>query len=79
MNQRISELVRESTLDQYGLGRDRYRFEYTAEKFAALIIADVLNLCGDEILSQHYLDQPEAEDAIQTLRSRISDHFGVEP
>jgi len=75
MNPRIAELALQADLMRYPSDGLNIRIE----KFAALIIADVLNLCGDEILSQHYLDQPEAEDAIQTLRSRISDHFGVEP
>jgi hypothetical protein len=40
MNERIRELVRESNLDVYGLGKERYKWEYTVEKFAELIIAE---------------------------------------
>ena len=38
MNERIQELVRESNLDVYGLGKERYKWEYTVEKFAELIV-----------------------------------------
>ena len=38
MNERIRELVRESNLDVYGLGKERYKWEYTVEKFAELIV-----------------------------------------
>ena len=38
MNELIKELVRESHLDVYGLGKGRYKWEYTVEKFAELII-----------------------------------------
>jgi hypothetical protein len=38
MNKRIRELVRESHLDLYGLGKDRDKFEHSIEKFAELII-----------------------------------------
>ena len=40
MNKRIKELVRESNLDVYGLGKERYRWEYTVEKFAELLIEE---------------------------------------
>ena len=38
MNERIRELVRESNLDVYGLGKERYKWDYTVEKFAELIV-----------------------------------------
>ena len=40
MNERIRELVRESHLDVYGLGKERYKWEYTVEKFAELIVRE---------------------------------------
>ena len=43
MNERIKELVRESNLDVYGLGKEKYKWEYTVEKFAELIVAECIN------------------------------------
>ena len=43
MNERIRELVRESNLDMYGLGKERHRWEYTVEKFAELIVRECVN------------------------------------
>jgi hypothetical protein len=37
---RIRDLVRESRLDVYGLGKDRDKWEYTVEKFAELIVRE---------------------------------------
>jgi len=43
MNERLREFVRESNLDVYGLGKERYKWEYTVEKFAELIVRE----CAD--------------------------------
>ena len=45
MNERIRELVRESNLDMYGLGKERHRWEYTVEKFAELIVRECADIC----------------------------------
>jgi len=42
LNERIKEFVRESNLDVYGLGKERYKWEYTVEKFASLIVKECL-------------------------------------
>ena len=47
MNERIRELVRESNLDMYGLGKERHRWEYTVEKFAELIVRECATLAFD--------------------------------
>ena len=44
MNERLREFVRESNLDVYGLGKERYKWEYTVEKFAQLIVQDCADL-----------------------------------
>ena len=44
MNERIRELVRESHLDVYGLGKERYKWEYTVEKFAELIVRECVEV-----------------------------------
>ena len=64
MNERIRELVRESNLDMYGLGKERHRWEYTVEKFAELIVRE----CMSELYIHGYDD----------ARTQIKEHFGVE-
>jgi|LakMenE18May11ns_1017448.scaffolds.fasta_scaffold9716176_3 hypothetical protein len=54
--------------------------EYTSlfnEKFAELILQDVMNLFGDEILSLHYLEQECCKDSVYLLKSKIQEHFGI--
>ena len=70
MNPRIRELVRESHLDVYGLGKDRDKWEHTIEKFAELIVKecaqfveDKFDFIGDEII----------------VKEKMLEHFGVEP
>ena len=64
MNERIRELVRESNLDMYGLGKERHRWEYTVEKFAELIVRE----CMSELYIHGYDD----------ARTQIKQYFGVE-
>ena len=57
MNKRIKELVRESNLDVYGLGKEKYKWEYTVEKFAELLLQECMNICedlGDKGMDGHY-------------------------
>jgi hypothetical protein len=62
--ERIRDLVRESRLDVYGLGKDRDKWEYTVEKFAELIVRE----CAD------IADTAEP----YTSSDLIKKHFGVE-
>ena len=64
MNERIRELVRESNLDMYGVGKERHRWEYTVEKFAELIVRE----CMSNLYLHGYDD----------ARTQIKQHFGVE-
>jgi len=64
MNERIKQLVRESNLDVYGLGKERYRWEYTVAKFAELLVQE----CMSELYLHGYDD----------ARTQIKQHFGVE-
>ena len=67
MNERfLKELVRESNLDVYGLGKERYRWEYTVEKFAELIVRECLDIAD------------EYDGVGSTIANRIKKHFGVE-
>ena len=68
MNERIQELVRESNLDVYGLGKERYKWEYTVEKFAELIVAECAGIAA----------RNQAEDVGWDISEIIKEHFGVE-
>ena len=67
MNERIRELVRESNLDVYGLGKERYKWEYTVEKFAELIVKECALTAG---LMEH--------EGRLGIGAQILDNFGVE-
>jgi hypothetical protein len=81
MNERIKQLVRESNLDVYGLGKERYRWEYTVEKFAELIVQECADIAtmnqfqwdstGSYVLKHFGVEQ----DVNETLRNR-STYFG---
>ena len=74
MNERIRELVRESNLDMYGVGKERHRWEYTVEKFAELIVRECANICQD-IDGEDNID---ARSGRQDCAVEIKEHFGVE-
>jgi hypothetical protein len=67
MNERIRELVRESHLDVYGLGKDRYKWESTVDKFAELIVRECALTAG---LMEH--------EGRPNIGAQILDNFGVE-
>jgi hypothetical protein len=67
MNERIRELARTSHLDVYGLGKDRAKWEHTLEKFAELIVAEMLQTCEDH---------PGWSGRM--IGEQIKEHFGVE-
>lgn len=73
MNERFRELALQADLIRYKSDGINIKIE----KFADLIVQDVLNLFGDERISLHYLEQPCCEDAVTLLQSKIMDHFGV--
>jgi|GEM_PF-2468079 len=61
MNERLREFVRESNLDVYGLGKERYKWEYTVEKFAEMIINDCADIAhqaepyaSGDLIRQHF-------------------------
>jgi len=72
MNERIRELA-EQCWDQRLDGR-----HFDQEMFAELILKDVFDRFGDEILSLHYLKQECCQDSVHLLKSKIQEHFGVE-
>ena len=70
MNERIRELVRESNLDMYGVGKERHRWEYTVDKFAELIVRE----CIEQVITG---PNGPAHYAVEAAL-RLKKHFGVE-
>lgn len=62
---RIMELVRESHLDVYALGKDHEKWEATVKKFTELIVRE----CIDEI---------QYDDGATHVADLLPKHFGVE-
>jgi hypothetical protein len=71
MNERIREFARQSHLDVYGLGKDREKWESTLEKFAELIVRDLI-----DSMIKRYGDDDELP--IQEIKLFVKEHFGVE-
>ena len=76
MNERIRELVRESNLDVYGLGKERYRWEYTVEKFTKLIVKDCLDFLEADAAKAP--DNSEVQAALLSCALDILEHFDIE-
>jgi hypothetical protein len=74
MNEQIRKLVRESNLDVYGLGKERYKWEYTIENFTKLIIDECIRVAhAAERKPEGFLYAKSA----YTLETEIYNHFGV--
>ena len=73
MNERIRELVRESNLDMYGVGKERHRWEYTVEKFAELIVRECLDIAQDRAAFDGF-----PPNDVNHIIDEIKQHFGVE-
>jgi len=72
MNERIRELREQAGLQPYYDAQ-----EWQIEKFAELVLQDVMNLFGDERISLHYLEQPCCEDSVYLLQLKIKEHFAI--
>ena len=72
MNNRLLELALEADLMRYPSDGINIRIE----NFANLILQDVMNLFGDELISLHYLEQPCCEDSVHLLQTKIKERFG---
>lgn len=78
MNDRFEHLMYQAGMTAQGCWDEMDSSQREAvEKFAELIIQDVLNLFGDELISLHHLEQPCCEDAVYLLKSKVMDRFGV--
>jgi len=78
MNERIRELVRESNLDVYGLGKERYRWEYTVEKFAELIVRECATIINDIPSAPQGSWSDGYYEGCTDSAKQIKQHFGVE-
>jgi len=78
MNERIRELVRESNLDVYGLGKERYRWEYTVEKFAKLIVRECATIINDIPSAPQGSWSDGYYEGCTDSAKQIKQHFGVE-
>lgn len=57
MNQRIKELAKQATNIEYGVDNGFDRVTFDKEKFAQLILQDVMSICeemGDKGMDGHY-------------------------
>ena len=72
MNNRLLELALEADLMRYPSDGINIRIE----NFANLILQDIMNLFGDELISLHYLEQPCCEDSVYLLQTKIKERFG---
>jgi hypothetical protein len=86
MNERIRELLTEAGFcfwqdEEWGPGAGNIDWapDYTKEfnLFVDMLLKDILHVCGDEILSQHYLEKDCCEDAVKLVKSRIQDRYGL--
>ena len=78
MNEQIRKLVRESNLDIYGLGKERYRWEYTVEKFAELIVRECAAIIDDIPSSPQGSWSDGYYEGCRDSAKQIKQHFGVE-
>jgi hypothetical protein len=69
---RIMELVRESHLDVYALGKDHEKWEATVKKFADLIVRECVRYFNEDY--ERDFETLWRED----LSKGIKEHFGVE-
>ena len=79
MNERIKELEKQATNVVEGWsdenGTTRY-YEFNREKFAELIVEDVLDLCKKQKWHSGF---NEYREGIRDTMKSIKEHFGVKP
>jgi hypothetical protein len=64
MNERIRELVRESHIDVYGLGKDRDQWEAALDRYTELIVWECAMVASTET----------SDDGVGEV---IKEHFGI--
>jgi hypothetical protein len=79
MNQRIEELIEQSTNIEYGVDNGFDRVTFDKEKFAELIVKECMSLCADveeDVELAEYVGG--FRDGALMCREDIKEHFGVE-
>ena len=72
----IIEMARDSGMDLYGLGKDRYRFVHHLEAFAKLVVEKEREACADLLMGLHMAQSNNhnyyhfASNAIKELRGQ---------
>jgi hypothetical protein len=62
-------MARESGMDLYGLGKDRYRFVHHLEAFAKLVAAKEREACA-KVCEERWKDSPWLIEAAAAIRAR---------
>lgn len=78
MNEKIKKLAEQAGFPPARAFSDLSDLYPRLDRFAELIVQDVMNLFGDERISLHYLEQPCCEDSVYLLQFKLKQHFGVE-
>ena len=78
MNEQIRKLVKESNLDVYGLGKERYKWEYTVEKFAELIVEECAAIINDIPSSPQGSWSDGYYEGCRDSAKQIKRNFGIE-
>jgi len=78
MNEQIRKLVKESNLDVYGLGKERYKWEYTVEKFAELIVEECAAIINDIPSSPQGSWSDGYYEGCRDSAKQIKRDFGIE-
>jgi hypothetical protein len=79
MNERIRELINESTCFKEGNTEGKYDIEvFDKEKFAELIVRECMRMCdcADVSLLEH--NRPQEASGASSVKQFIAEHFGVE-
>ena len=73
IQEEIIDMARESGMDLYGLGKDRYRFVHHLEAFAKLVAEAEREACAkicDELSKKHSWEGCYANECAEAIRAR---------
>lgn len=76
MNERIKELIKQSTTTEFGVDNGFDRVTFDKEKFAELIVQECVSVIQEELDSGQY-SQP-VHTGFRVSKNLIKQHFGVE-
>ncbi len=76
MTPRIRELVKQSRIDVYGLGRDHAKWEAAVDRFAESLIQECLLALEPDPMAAE-IDYAVEEKFYRRSAKKIQQHFGV--